>query len=261
MQDNGDHSVHAMTQCGSQYNPLKRPQQHAVSQVFAKKIASSAPRDTINNDLLSAGNATVGYSDRQSQALTHSARSTDTPLDDKEEFTDEKQDSAKATDIDSFEETMTATEGDDDHTAPNGISFASDANQSSTSLTSPSSSASATPSTATTAANTTVVAGVEKSVFDPSAVETILLTIGGVEVGTGFRELQREAALVVNDRNKKLTFERLPMFMSCNYILNLDSELPGVDEVDMNKDTHAHSSLDALMALVFPTRFRSIELS
>ncbi|KAF9154058.1 hypothetical protein DFQ26_000358 [Actinomortierella ambigua] len=216
-------------------------------------------------------------------------------------------------DIDTFKETTAAAEGDDGQTAPNGISSASVASR-----------ALATPSTA----NTTTVAGEEKMVFDPNAAEAIMLAIAGVEVGTAFRKLQREAALVVNDRNKKLTFERLPMFMACNYILHLDSELPGVDEDDMdkirdslhvslmsvsnetallhcaldeelakngwvrskecepeeeslrslyqqlslklprrflafrqqNEDTHAHSSLDLMMTMIFPSRFRSIEL-
>ncbi|KAG9072925.1 hypothetical protein KI688_000706 [Linnemannia hyalina] len=128
--------------------------------------------------------------------------------------------------------------------------------------------------------------------FDPSTAVAIMLKIAGVDVGAGFKEFQCEAASIVNDMTKKLTLERLPMFMACNYILHLDLDLPGVDEDDMdrvreslhgfqtltfdglmeassvdiafrlhNEDTQAHASLDALMSMVFPASHRNVELS
>ncbi|KAF9577786.1 hypothetical protein BGW38_006774 [Lunasporangiospora selenospora] len=123
-------------------------------------------------------------------------------------------------------------------------SSAIDAIQSPTSPISPSTSAGATPSTASLTsssssphvivpANATPVA--DNPLFDPSTAETILLTIAGVEIGKGFKQLQHEAAPVVNDMTKKLTLERLPLFMACNYILHLDSELAAIDENDMEK--------------------------
>ncbi|KAF9085807.1 hypothetical protein BGX23_009356 [Mortierella sp. AD031] len=113
-------------------------------------------------------------------------------------------------------------------------SSTADLTLSSASVTSSTSSTSAIATITTT--NTTTVAGEEQDMFfDPSTTETIMLRIAGVEVGASFRELQCKAASIVNDRNKKLTLERLPMFMACNYILHLDSELPGVDEDDMDK--------------------------
>jgi hypothetical protein len=65
-----------------------------------------------------------------------------------------------------------------------------------------------------TATNTTANVEEEQDlVFDLSAVETIQLRIAGVEVGAGFNRLQCRATLIVNDRSKKLTLERLPVFM------------------------------------------------
>ncbi|KAF9536830.1 hypothetical protein EC957_009592, partial [Mortierella hygrophila] len=63
-------SVLAVTQCMLQNNPLKRPRQHASSQVLAKKIASSAARDTIKINEL--------------QALARNASSAEVPLDEDE---------------------------------------------------------------------------------------------------------------------------------------------------------------------------------
>ncbi|KAG0044808.1 hypothetical protein BGZ89_005913, partial [Linnemannia elongata] len=80
-------SVRAVTQCMLQSNPLKRPQHHAPSQEPAKKIASSAARDTIkiNIDLLSTGNATVGSLEiNELQALAHNASSAEAPSDEDE---------------------------------------------------------------------------------------------------------------------------------------------------------------------------------
>jgi len=91
-------------------------------------------------------------------------------------------------------------------------SSSSTATLSTASLTTSTSNASATTTITTT--NTTAKAGEDQDLFfDPSTAETIMLMIAGVEVGTGFRELQCKAAAIVNDRNKKFTLERLPMFM------------------------------------------------
>ncbi|KAF9545698.1 hypothetical protein EC957_010561 [Mortierella hygrophila] len=57
---------------------------------------------------------------------------------------------------------------------------------------------------------------------------------------------------------KKLTLERLPMFMANNYILHLDLNLPGVDEDDMDR---VRESLHAsFMSVSKETALRRIAL-
>ncbi|KAG0230838.1 hypothetical protein BGW42_000663 [Actinomortierella wolfii] len=77
--------------------------------------------------------------------------------------------------------------------------------------------------------------------FDPSTIDPCELEIESVDVGKSFRQLQEEAADVVNDLRKSMTLELLPFFFAANHIWDVDYKLPGMTDEDHDTIQHALS--------------------
>ncbi|KAF9581201.1 hypothetical protein BGW38_001872 [Lunasporangiospora selenospora] len=73
-----------------------------------------------------------------------------------------------------------------------------------------------------------LVAAANKVHFDISTVEHVRASIGDVEVGPRFYELQREAITIVNDTRKRLDMSNLHLFLAANYVWLLDHQLPSM---------------------------------
>ncbi|KAK3810467.1 MAG: hypothetical protein J3R72DRAFT_463841 [Linnemannia gamsii] len=71
-----------------------------------------------------------------------------------------------------------------------------------------------------------------QSFFDPTIIIPSKLEIEGIGIGTPFKRLQEEAAVVVNDVKKTLTLDLLPFFLAANHIWDVIYGLPGILDED-----------------------------
>ncbi|KAF9166956.1 hypothetical protein DFQ26_006355 [Actinomortierella ambigua] len=126
------------------------------------------------------------------------------------------------------------------------------------------------------------VAVANKVFFDFSAVEPIDASVGDVEVGHRFYELQRKAAPIVNDATKKLDLNNLHLFLremartgriraQGRVIKDDEEENVFVLFLSMSKklaeknyfftgkleDTFAHGALDPMLSFLFPADDRT----
>jgi len=75
--------------------------------------------------------------------------------------------------------------------------------------------------------------------FDSTTITLSDLKIQGIDVGTPFMRLQKDAATIVNDLRITLTLDLLPFFLATNYIWDTSHRLPGIASAD-------HDALQAL---------------